>query len=146
VSLTRTRERDRKPAPSGGSAPASEAFASTIGQEDSDLSLRSVVEGEPAGFGSEASTSSGSFGVVDEAEVPVGRQGELVEVSVAIASNGEAFVATRGLRFGPYAGAVEVAIPFEDDSLVEGDRVRVYHRSTDGNATTTRAQLTLRLF
>lgn len=141
---TRARERARRDDPEGG--PASEAFASTIGQSDADIPLRSVQEGEPAGFGSESNTASQAFELLDETEIPAGRQGELVEASLAIAGNGEAFVALRGIEYGPYTGAVEASIPFGNAALVEGDSVRVLHRSTDGEPTTTRAQVTLRLF
>jgi hypothetical protein len=142
----RARERryDRPSADSPG--PASDAFASTLGQADVDVSLRSVVEEEPAGTGVEEATSSGSFVELASIEIPADRQAQLDEVSASIEANGEAFVAMRGLTFGPYTGKIEISVPFDGAVLLEGDEVVVYHRSTDGNATSSKGQITARLF
>jgi hypothetical protein len=119
---------------------------SSLGQEDVAVSLRGVVEAEPFGSGVEESTSSGSLTLLEEWEVPMGRQAQLDEIAVEAAANGEVDVRFGGRQYGPYSGATSATIPFDGATLVELTSVRVYHRSTDGNATTSKAQLTGRLF
>jgi len=140
----RGRHRDREPA--GGQHPVSQAWVSSLGQEDVAVSLRGVVEGEPFGGGVEESTSAADLQLLEEWEVPMGRQAQLGEIGVEAESNGEVDVRFGGRQFGPYRGATSATIPFDGATLVELASVRVYHRSTDGNATTTKAQLTGRLF
>lgn len=95
--------------------------------------------GKPAGFGTEASTSSTSFSEVDRYEVDGGDLARVRSADLAIESNGEAQVGVGGTTFGPFTGSVDVSIPLDPSVLVEGGLVRVLHRSTDGNSTTTRA-------
>jgi len=95
--------------------------------------------GKPAGFGTEASTSSGSFVELGSYEVPEGSLARVRSASVSIESNGEAIVGVGGVSFGPFTGAVDVEIPLEPSVLVEGGLVRVLHKSTDGASTTTKA-------
>lgn len=96
---------------------------------------------QPAGFGTEATQSSQVFGTVAEYTVPPKTLARLREATLSIASNGEAVISVAGTRYGPYFGAVDVTIPLDPAVLTEGYQVRVAHRSTDGNSTTTRAQL-----
>lgn len=96
---------------------------------------------KPAGFGVEASTSNSSTVLVDEYEVPSGALARLSEVSLSIASNGEASVSVGGVTFGPYSGSLDSSVPFNDAVLTGGYSIRVFHRSTDGNSTTTKAQV-----
>lgn len=140
----RGRHRDREPA--GGQHPVSQAWVSSLGQEDVAVSLRGVVEGEPFGGGTEAETSSADLTLLEEWGVPMGRQAALDEIAVEAESNGEVDVRFGGQQYGPYAGATAATIPFDGATLTELASVRIYHRSTDGNATTTKAQLTGRLF
>lgn len=140
----RGRHRDREPA--GGQHPVSQAWVSSLGQEDVAVSLRGVVEGEPFGGGVEESTSSGNLTLLEEWEVPMGRQAQLDEIAVEAGSNGEVDVRFGGQQYGPYSGKSSATIPFDGATLTELASVRVYHRSTDGNATTSKAQLTGRLF
>lgn len=100
--------------------------------------------GEPAGFGTEASTSSTSDVDLDSYRVPLGRTGRLVEAALAIASNGEASVHVNGTTYGPFTGSLEVSLPFDGAYLVEGSTVKVTHESTDGASTTTRANVTVK--
>lgn len=114
------------------------------------LALDEAVEeaqgtpGEPAGFGTEASTSSTSDVELDTYRVPTGRTARLVEASLSIESNGEATVHVAGLEFGPFTGSIDVTLPFDRAHLTEGDSVKVTHESTDGASTTTRAAVTAR--
>jgi len=97
----------------------------------------------PGGFGTEASTSSSSFVLVDSYEVDAGEIAELQEASLSIASNGEAKVSVAGTEYGPFSGGVDVSVPLEPGVLTAGYQVRAFHRSTDGNSTTTRALLSV---
>lgn len=144
--MDRDRDRDRDREPAGGGHPASQAWVSSLGQEDVAVSLRGVVEGEPFGGGVEESTSAADLQLLEEWEVPMGRQAQLDEIAVEAESNGVVDIRFGGRQFGPYSGATSATIPFDGATLVELARVKIYHRSTDGNATTSKAQLTGRLF
>lgn len=96
---------------------------------------------KPAGFGTEASTSAQSFSEVDEYTVPAGALARLREASLSLESNGEARLSVGGTVYGPYTGATDISIPLDPCVLTEGYQVRVFHQSTDGNSTTTKAQL-----
>lgn len=95
----------------------------------------------PAGFGTEASTSQQSSVEIASYVVPAGALAEITEVALSLEGNGQATVAVSGVSYGPYTGAVDVAVPLEGSRLTAGDRVRVFHQSTDGNSTTTLAQV-----
>jgi hypothetical protein len=95
--------------------------------------------GKPAGFGTEASTSSTSFEVLDTYSVPAGSLARVRSASVSLDSEGEALIGVDGTTFGPFTGGVDVEVPLDPSVLVEGGLVRVLHRSTSGNSTTTRA-------
>jgi hypothetical protein len=95
--------------------------------------------GRPAGFGTESSTSMTSFVEVGTYQVPNGGLAELREASLSIQGNGEALIGVDGVTFGPFTGSVDISVPLEPSVLTEGGLVRVLHRSTDGNSTTTRA-------
>lgn len=122
----------------------------TAAQPDTAAAGVSVEEGflpavdtlpRPAGFGTEASTSQQSSQLVDEYSVPAGTVAEIVEVSLSIEGNGQARVSAPNVTYGPYTGAVDVEVRLQGTRLTEGDRVRVFHQSTDGVSTTTLAQL-----
>lgn len=98
--------------------------------------------GEPAGFGTEASTTSTSDVLLDSYTVPENRTGRLVEASLSIEDNGEATVHINGTEYGPFTGAVDVSLPFDGAFLLPGNSVKVTHESTDGNSTTTKAAVT----
>lgn len=97
----------------------------------------------PAGFGTEASRSTQSFGLLDEYEVPAGSVAHLREASLSIESNGEAKISVAGTTYGPYTGSLDISVPLDPAILTPGSKVRVHHQSTDGNSTTTRAQLSV---
>lgn len=94
---------------------------------------------KPAGFGTEASTSSTSFQLLDTYTVPGGSLAKLGEASLSIASNGEAKIGVAGTEFGPFTGAVDITVGLAPSTLTKGYQVKVFHRSTDGASTTTRA-------
>jgi hypothetical protein len=96
---------------------------------------------QPAGFGEEASTSQQSFQEIAQYTVPAKSLSRLREASLSIESNGEAKVTVSGTTYGPYTGATDVSVPLDPAVLTEGHQVRVFHQSTDGNSTTTLAQL-----
>lgn len=96
---------------------------------------------QPAGFGTEVSTSAQSFTLVDEYTAPPQTLARLREASLSLESNGEARVSVGGVVYGPYTGATDISIPLDPAVLTEGYQVRVFHQSTDGNSTTTKAQL-----
>lgn len=100
--------------------------------------------GEPAGFGTEASTSATADVELDTYAVPLGKTGRLEEASLSIESNGEATVHVNGIEYGPFTGATDVTLPFGGAFLVEGASVKVTHESTDGASTTTKAFVTVR--
>lgn len=96
---------------------------------------------QPAGFGTEASRSAQSFALLEEYTVPAKTLGYLRELSLSIESNGEAVVSVAGVRYGPYTGSTDVSVPLDPAVLTEGHQIRVHHQSTDGNSTTTQAQV-----
>lgn len=100
--------------------------------------------GEPAGFGTEASTSNTDDVELDSYRVPDGRTARLVEAALSIESNGEASVHVNGRTWGPFTGAVDVSLEFDRAFLPEGADLLVTHESTDGNSTTTKASVTVR--
>lgn len=102
------------------------------------------VPGEPAGFGTEASTSQADDVELDTYTVPDGRTARLVEVALSIEGNGEASAHINGETWGPFTGAVDVNVPFDRAVLLPGDQVKVTHESTDGASTTTKAFVTVR--
>jgi len=93
----------------------------------------------PAGFGEEVETSDTKTQVVASYEPPENSIARLGEVSVSIESNGEALVSVSGTVYGPFTGSLDVAVPLDTAVLSPGYQVRVFHQSTDGNSTTTRA-------
>jgi hypothetical protein len=97
----------------------------------------------PGGFGTEASTSSTTLVLLDSYTVDAGDLARLRSASLSLESNGEAQVTVAGAEYGPYTGASDIEIPLEPSVLTAGYQVRVHHRSTDGNSTTTKAQLVL---
>lgn len=99
--------------------------------------------GEPAGFGTEASTSSTDDVELDTYEVPEGRTGRLIEAAIDVESNGEATVHVNGIEYGPFTGIVSVNLPFDGAFLTEGSLVKVTHESTNGTSTTTQASVTV---
>jgi hypothetical protein len=141
-SIRNDRERER----SDDASPGDEIFVASLGQAGVLASLGDRIEGEPFGGGTEAETSSGSMTLLDEWTIPIQRQGELDEIAAEAASNGEVVVSVDGIMFGPYSGKTSVTIPFDGAILVEDRSVRVFHRSTDGATTTSKAQLTGRLY
>jgi hypothetical protein len=123
---------------------------SRAGQPDSQAADIPVEEGiienvdrlpKPDGFGTEASRSAQSFAVIDDYIVPAGHVARIREAALSIESNGEAFISINGTRFGPFTGAGDVSVPLDPGILPPGYRVSAVHQSTDGNSTTTQAQL-----
>jgi len=96
---------------------------------------------QPAGFGSEVSTSAQSSELVDEYVVPAQTLAEVTEVAVSLEANGQARLSVSGVSYGPYTGATDVTVDLSGSQLTAGSRVRVFHQSTDGNSTTTLAQV-----
>lgn len=94
---------------------------------------------KPDGFGTEASTSSTDFVLLDEYEVRAKHVARMGELALSIPSNAEAKVSVSGTTYGPFSGATDVSVPLEGAVLPPGYQVRVHHRSTDGNSQTTRA-------
>ena len=125
----------RPPADRNGSQAASDVSVEEAVVRDVDEIPR------PAGFGTEASTSQQSSVEIDEYVVPAGSLAEITEVALSLEANGQATVAVSGVSFGPYSGAVDITVPLEGSRLTAGDRVRVFHQSTDGTTTTTLAQV-----
>jgi len=119
-----------RPEPAASGVSVEEGFASDVDRL-----------AKPAGFGTEASTSAQSFSLVDEYVVPAKSLARLREASVSLESNGEAKVSVSGTTYGPFSGATDFTIPLDPGVLTEGALVRVHHRSTDGNSTTTKATL-----
>lgn len=95
----------------------------------------------PAGFGTETSTSQQSTQEIDEYVVPDKTVAEVVEVALSIESNGQARVSAPNVTYGPYTGSLDVEVPLQGSRLTPGDRIRVFHQSTDGTSTTTLAQV-----
>lgn len=93
---------------------------------------------KPDGFGTEASTSSSTFVLLDEYVVPDGHVARLREASLSIEGNGEAKISVAGTTYGPFTGSVDVAVPLDDSVLPAGYHIRVHHQSTDGTSTTTK--------
>lgn len=99
--------------------------------------------GEPAGFGTEASTSATDDVDLDSYTVPAGRTARVVEVALSVESNGEASVHMNGTTYGPFTGAVDVSLPWDGAFLLPGSTIKVTHESTDGASTTTKATATV---
>lgn len=97
-------------------------------------------EFELAGAGGQASTSSSTFQVVAEYEVPRDERALLVEMSASTESNGQVRLAANGVTFGPFSGAVDVSIPGDRGHLYTR-RVVVEHKSTDGASVQTQATI-----
>jgi len=125
----------RPPSDRNGSQAASDAAVEETVVRDVDELPR------PAGFGTEAATSSQSSVEIDSYVVPAGALAEIVEVALSLEGNGQATVAVSGVSYGPYTGAIDISVPLEGSRLTEGDRVRVFHQSTDGASTSTLAQV-----
>lgn len=128
-----------------GTRPGTDRFVS---QPSAAAKTASVEEGavtgvdvlpKPAGFGTESSTTNTSFQLLDEYSVPQLTISRMRELALSIEANGEAKVSVAGTTYGPFTGAVDFSVPLEDAVLSQGYQVRVHHRSTDGNSTTTRA-------
>jgi hypothetical protein len=114
--------------------------ASARGVSVEETAVRDVDQlGQPAGFGTEAATAATTFEEVDSYSVGPSDLARIRSASLSIESNGEALVGVDGTTFGPFTGAVDVDVPLDPSVLTEGGLVRVLHRSTDGNSTTTRA-------
>lgn len=99
--------------------------------------------GEPAGFGTEASTTAATDEELDSYRVPEGRTARVVDCSLSIEDNGEATVHLNGTAYGPFTGAVDVSLPFDGAFLTPGSTIKVTHESTDGVSTTTKASVTV---
>ena len=85
------------------------AAASDVSVEEA--VVRNVDElPRPAGFGTEASTSQQSSVQIAEYVVPAGSLAEITEVALSLEANGQATVAVSGVSFGPYSGAIDVAV------------------------------------
>ena len=138
---SRTRDADRTRHPSGDGGPVSESSVPEYGETDVGNALAALVGGKPWGGGAEVSTSSQTFVRAAQFSVPRDERVEIDEIAVAPASNGAVRVDLAGRRFGPYSGAVDVRLPFDGAVVDDGDLVVVWHRSTDGNQTTTLYQL-----
>lgn len=120
--------------------------------EDGDVAearLQPVQEGcgleadrapQPAGFGTEASTATQSFSVVDEYQVDPNGVAHVREIALSVESNGEVLANVAGVQYGPYTGSLDISIPLDPGLLTGGGRIVVKHQSTDGTSTTTRAQ------
>jgi hypothetical protein len=93
----------------------------------------------PTGFGTEATTSSTDPVLLDSYQVPADHVARLSELALSISSNGQASVTVSGVQYGPFTGATDVSIPLQNGVLPPGYRVEVWHESTDGSDTTTRA-------
>lgn len=114
--------------------------ASSVPVEES--VIREVDElPQPAGFGTEASTSQQSSVLIESYQVPQESLTEITEVALSIQDNGQATISVSGVSYGPYTGPVDITAPLEGSRLTPGSRVRVFHQSTDGSSTTTLAQL-----
>jgi hypothetical protein len=109
---------------------------------DDPLGDTDTPELEPAGTGTEASTSSTDNVVVLDFQPDRSQTLLLDEIAVSLESNGETTVSVNGSVFGPYTGATDVSVEFSGAKVPYGGSVRVLHRSTDGASTTTRAQVT----
>ena len=125
-----TERNGAQPSTAAAGVSAEEGFASDV-----DLFPK------PAGFGTEATTSDQASVLIDEYVVPPRTVAEVTEVALSVASNGQARVSVSGVTYGPYTGAADVTVPLDGSQLTEGDRVRVFHQSTDGTETSTLAQL-----
>lgn len=110
-----------------------------IEQIDDPLGDDDRAEFRPSGDGTSASTSSGTFVDLLTVEPDRGSTFLLEEVSVSLEGNGEAQIGVGGDVYGPFSGAVDIAIPFDAAKLPYGGLVRIQHRSTDGSSTDTQA-------
>ncbi len=100
--------------------------------------------GEPAGFGTEASTTSQTHVVLDSYHVPLGRTGRLIEAAMAPPDLGEMSLHVNGTTYGPFTGSLEVNLPFGGAFLPEGATVKITHRSTDGSSVTNIGSVTVK--
>jgi hypothetical protein len=113
-------------------------------QVDEPLGRTRSTEFRPAGTGGEFSTSTQSNQLV--ATVEPNRDGVLLleDASLSIEDNGQAEVHIGNIVYGPYTGSIDVSLPFDGAIMPFGQRVRVFHQSTDGNSTTTKVSVTAR--
>jgi hypothetical protein len=146
MAQTRTRDGDRTRQPSGVGGSIELVDLPDYGETDIANALAALVGGRPWGSGSEVSTSSGSFVRAGQFSVPADERVEIDEIAVAPSSNGAVRVDLAGRRWGPYSGSVDVRLPFDGAVLDDGDRVVIWHRSTDGNSAETLYQLTGRRY
>lgn len=140
----RRRERTERGAATAGAGLAEEAVSSRRLARGETTEEAPGEPGEPAGFGTEATTSQTDDVVLDSYEVPAGRTARVVEVSMSLESNGEASAHLNGTTYGPFTGAVDVSLPFDGAFLLPGSTVKVTHESTDGADTSTKATVTVR--
>jgi len=99
-------------------------------------------EFEPAGDGTEGSTSSSTDVLLLEFEPDREQTFLLDEIAVSLESNGQARIAVNGVVYGPYTGATDISLPFNGAVLPYGGLVRIRHQSTDSNTTTSKAMIT----
>jgi hypothetical protein len=96
-------------------------------------------EFEPSGTGVEGSTTTQTNQELVDFAPARGSTYLVDEIAVSLESNGAATVSINGDTYGEFTGATDVTIPFDGGKLPYGGHIRVFHRSTDGNTTTTKA-------
>lgn len=133
----------RQPLPTAGTGTAEDALSPRRLARGETTEEAPGEPGEPAGFGTEASTSQTDDVDLDSYTVPAGRTARVIECAVSVESNGEASVHLNGTTYGPFTGAVDVSLPFDGAFLLPGNSIKVTHESTDGASTTTKATVTV---
>jgi hypothetical protein len=132
-----TRREDARPGTDRIVSPSDEAGQRVTLDDDLAYSVEALPT--PAGSGGEFSTSLQTPQEAIEYTVPPETVGRLREISLSLEANGEAKIEVAGSTYGPFTGAVDYTVPLDDAVLPPGYQVRVFHQSTDGTTTTTKA-------
>lgn len=119
----------------GAAIPAPRAGPRGIERLDEPFGGPYEREFEPAGAGSQLTTSNTTASVVTEYVVPRNRAAQLVEVAASVDSNGEVAFSLNGMVLGFFAGQTDVTAPWDDALLTERQRVRILGRSAAGSST-----------
>lgn len=138
----RRRERPDRDSPDGGLRDLGPDPAVSV---DPDTDVPAFITDSPTVVVREASTSSQSFEPLASVEVPTDAIGRLDEVSAAVQANGAVKVRGEPFDADEITGQTDVTFPSRGGYLSEQATIRVDHRSTDGNSTTTKAIISVRV-
>jgi hypothetical protein len=128
--------------PTGDAPPAVSGGVVGLLSGDEPLGRSKDLEFRPLLEGGEFSTSQTTSQLAVTVEAKRDELAIIDEIALSLESNGQATVSMTAEDDVTYTGSVDISLPFDGAYLPDGDRIRIFHQSTNGGSTTARISVT----